>query len=378
MPEKQHDLNSPSQLYKRYMCPGSAKAEEPFYPKGPVDPNYKKADENEAAREGTLKHDTVHSLNLGQPITVQLEKEAMDQVNFCYRRTQELLAQFCEEHKAAPDDVLILYEHELDLNHIGISGGTADVIFVLPGVAAMLIDYKFGFMIVDHPKWNLQFKAYALGIVKKFGCKTVECVKMQPTLDSEDIVQAYTFKEDEFMPITGEIALILAKTEAVDAPLVPGAKQCTYCKAKDTCGARKEIVGGLPMHMDIPNFMASISPVDRASFFERLEVASKWIKDAQDKMTAMVVEQKIVVDGYEARPGKIMQKWAVNDLTLAARLRGIALDKGIDPNLFECHEIVSVSQAKIIIGKGKKTDELLSPLVLMVPSELKLKKKAKE
>jgi hypothetical protein len=376
-----HDINGPSQLFRRQLCPGSAQQERAFYPDEiPETDNSSPESIHEAAARGNLMHSEttrmIAMLNQGAEIIAadvdaKLPDDDKATVIWAAEKVKELKEAFKQK---GGQEIIEINEHSLDLSHLGIiRGGTVDYAAIsMP--RALLVDFKFGSGYVQPPKWNWQFKAYASGMARMFGVKEVTAVKLQPAKLEEDRVQEYTFVFAEIEKAEAEINDIVAETAVNGAQLVPGDQQCHWCRARDICPARRSVVASVPSHVSVPDYLKSITAEKRGDFFSRLHIAESWIRNAIEACTYFALAENMQFEGYEKGYGRKSREWA-DDPAVLAKLRSLAMDNGKDPESLEKHEIVSVAEAEKVFGKSKAMREKLAALINEVPGKEKLVKK---
>ena len=138
--------------------------------------------------------------------------------------------------------------------------GTADFAAVLPAEEELLgIDAKYGMGVQVFAENNRQMMRYALGLLNKYGLvydfQRVRMVIHQPRLDHVD---SWTITVDELLAYAEEAKAVItiinggpwSKTDwptefaSSTGPLVPGDKQCRFCKGKATCPALRAAVNG--------------------------------------------------------------------------------------------------------------------------------------
>ena len=102
------------------------------------------------------------------------------------------------------------------------------------GNLALVEDYKFGRIEVDHAEINLQLRAYAILAAQEnryHDAVTVAIIQPHATLESRVTVAQYT--RGDIQKAKEELNDILVTASKPDAPRKPGA-HCRYCKALGT------------------------------------------------------------------------------------------------------------------------------------------------
>lgn len=266
--EKSHAVLGPSGWGTWSICPGSVPLSEGIIDKG-----------SSYAKEGTAAHSLLETCLIegfdaedllgrkyeveGETFTVDMEMA--DAVN-------SALAFIKTEIDVDAGDIL-MPEQQVPIGHLtGETGaeGTSDIVGVTKGGTRLVIgDYKHGkgvmvwasekvFVCNDDRgetyelKPNGQLAMYALGTLEKFGLvydeiETVLLMVLQPRLDHFDL---FEMTVDELIAFGQEVTLAagcveLEKQRAAvgdELLLVPGDKQCKFCKAKHICPALKQMV----------------------------------------------------------------------------------------------------------------------------------------
>ena len=357
----ERDLCSPSQLNLRFHCAGSANLQKKLPASG---------DKSDAAERGVLLHAvTCELLGLGKNIEAyNLSSEDREAVEWCLQKVfTDVLSRF----ETPP---ILKREFQIDLSELGIQGGLKgcriDQLFVIPGIGSIVIDEKFGVGYVSAPKWNWQFKAYAWGAWKAFG-GNVECIKLQPAADEEKQYQSHLFESEDFEKIGSDIKAIVEATKAPDAPLIRG-PHCDYlyCKCRDICPAHRQAVLEIPSGIMVRDHIRAIEPEQRRKLYENLVVAQAWCKKAVEVIGAMILDSTIEIPGYGIGEGKRSYAWADEDKAQVEIANFIMENGNEDPlQIMELSHLKSKSQIEEIIGKSKKAQELLKPLLVTVPGK---------
>lgn len=206
--------------------------------------------ESEFAAEGTRRHDYSSKSLTKQPVTIPEEAQRdvalyVDAVN----------ARVENYKRAGAVRVQLLVEQRLDISVITgekNAKGTTDALIVVDFEDYSVLDVwdvKFGFKPVEVVE-NGQVQIYALAALLKLelvhSFKEVNCVIFQPRVSevpqewrtTPDALYAFGAKVTE----AANIALSLRGEAAALSHLVPGDKQCAFCKVKYRCPELKKIV----------------------------------------------------------------------------------------------------------------------------------------
>lgn len=331
-----HDLNGPSVLYRRALCPGSAQQEA------------NRADvPNEHSDRGNALHEIARRvLAEGASVLADVPAEDADAVQFVVDCANSL-------KERAGQSAMVIAEHRVDLWKLGIqAGGTIDVALVNPGGPAFAQDHKFGRSWVDHPRWNLQCQAYAWGLREDFGCTEVTFGIAQPAAEERHRWREATFTSDELDAFGDRIHAIVLATQQPDPPLVPG-EHCGFCRAKASCPARARVVAEISVLRDPMAVVRAMTPKDRAAFYERLDLALEQLKGARDAIEAEALAGTLALEGYQVGTGRRSRSWADEGVAQAALLR-LAAALGKDASQLIRTEIASPAEAEKALGKAAK------------------------
>jgi hypothetical protein len=199
--------------------------------------------------------------------------------------------------------------------------GTSDVVVIKPD-EYQVHDLKYGRGLKVEATDNEQLALYALGCLDEFGTLGIERVRMvihQPRLNHVS----------EWVATVGELTQFAKKAKRVievaaqpDAPLVPGAKQCRFCKAASFCPAlRDEVIA----EFEVLPTPVSASNAELGRARDKVDLISAWCSAVTQETERRVLSGDHV-PGYKAvlsRRG--MRKWTDTELATqilkAMRLR---------------------------------------------------------
>lgn len=237
--------------------------------------------------------------------------------------------------------------------------GTADaIVFSRTRPMRMhVIDYKNGAGVPVDVNDNEQTDIYAAAALVTFaGLKVDEIVThiVQPNCAQNRPWQSTKARPAmELMKWADEVVLPAAKaTQAPDAPLVPGTKQCRYCPAKNQCPAlRAETLAVAQNVFDdedkpLPPALDQLAPADIARLIKMAPRVRKYL-DAIEARGHELAHAGTEVPGFKLVAKTGNRAWkseadAVLALTMA----------GVDP--FEKRKVSSPAQAEKKLGRGKK------------------------
>ncbi|SPA25908.1 putative phage protein p38 [Cupriavidus taiwanensis] len=252
MTEPSHARLSPSGADRWSVCPGSVILEA-------AEPD----NSNEHSDWGTAAHavaamclteQTDAAAYLGRRIDV-----APCRTVECDREMAEAVQQYVDYVRQAADGAELLVEQRFDISHVVPECfGTSDAV-VIRADELHIIDAKFGRGVPVYASYavdpanpasprkpNKQMALYALGALRELELvadfKRVRMTIHQPRLNSVDewdcsVIDLLAAGED--LSAAAERAYMYVDSDTPPAPsdLVPGEKQCKFCKAKATCPA---------------------------------------------------------------------------------------------------------------------------------------------
>lgn len=384
--EKQHAVLSPSGWSRWSNCPGSVEQEKPFPNRG-----------SHYARYGTAGHELAERCLLGAGDAEQFVGDTLvvegheividmplaDMVN-------EYVSYVGTFLDAAAGDI-IMPEQRVPLTHMtGEAGaeGTSDVVGfrkrATGGWTMVIIDLKTGQGVPVFAKGNGQLRMYAGGALHKFAALydvvDVQLVIIQPPLN---IVDDETLTVDELRAFMDEVSIAAGRTQIGGAELVPGEKQCKFCRAKSTCPAlRDEVLSvvttstpGAFRNLDeepgaMPKTVAAeIKVADDgellAAQMRSLKLVEDWIKAVRAEVERRLFEGQ-PVPGFKVIQGKQGNRaWSDADAALAAlkKVPTLKIDD-VAPR-----SVVSPTAAKKLLKGDEKRWSKIAPLIMQAPGK---------
>ena len=307
-----HAKLSPSGAHRWMACPGSVGLEAAF------------PDQSSSyAAEGTLAH-TLASEHLDgsglHPSQRIGEVHEVDGYTFTVDAAMaDYVDDYCRLVREYADGGLLLVEQRVPIEHVtGETGatGTSDAIIVDTTKRTLyVVDLKYGMGVKVDAGDNPQLMMYALGAMEQcdqLGEFDQVCMVIhQPRLNHVSEHWIYVGDLWAFKRRAAEAAEL---TRQPDAPLVPGEKQCRFCKAKAVCPAlRAEVTEVVSGSATLDEFLVP----DMTTGDNYLSVAMSKVGLVEDwcKAVRAEVERRLMagqtVDGFklvEGRRGN--RKWS--------------------------------------------------------------------
>lgn len=339
-----HARLSPSSRQRWALCPGSVNKSE-GYP-DVSGPSAKDGTHSHTLLEHCIKRNIVDARGLvGETLTDDdgsfiVDIQRADRVNVAldYIKSRDF-DEVRSEGKVNP-------EWLLGRNDVS---GTVDVIgFDNIFGAIEIIDYKDGMVAVD-AKDNHQMQVYALGVLSEFQLSrssnypytTVTMTIIQPKLNDmgKQAISSHTVKVSEILDLIPVITAEASATDQEDAPLVPGEKQCKWCKAKNNCNARADsvMVNVSSMFEALPSVDFAIGVAQQNAtdlpnqklqeLFEAAPVIRKFLDDVESEVLRRMSAGNQKILGLKLVNGRGSRVWNLPDEEVAARLKKMGVPK---------------------------------------------------
>lgn len=331
-----HAKLSPSSAHRWTRCPGSVR-EEAKYPDnaGP------------AALDGTRTHALLEMclvtgmdplMLMGQTMTdddgtYTVDADRAKRVKVATDHVRDLGGKVTTERRVDPSRLV----GRDDL------GGTVDVTVVV-GNTVHIIDYKDGITPVEAVE-NEQLIAYALGHLAQYNLpingdypvKHMVLTIIQPKLAMKGLppITSWELSVESLLSRIGDIVVKAAATDAPDAPLVPGEKQCRFCRAKGGCAAVNTHV------MDAVGMFKSIDIVQQAAVTEPTEMSNDKLREiieaapllrqlleASEAEALRRMQMGQTIPGLKVVNGRGSRAWAHPEDEMVAKLKKIGIPAG--------------------------------------------------
>jgi hypothetical protein len=204
-----------------------------------------------------------------------------------------------------------------------------------------IIDYKDGM----NDAWDsaiLQMEQYAVGALSalkiakpgRYPFQTVRMTVIQPklTLRGGQAIRSVDYPVDKVVDeVARTIVIEAAATDRPDAPLVPGEKQCRYCKAKGGCAALSTKALQVVDTVDITASAAEKDPTKMTDeqIVQIMEAAPllRQMLEGVEKEAQARMERGADIPGLKMVNGKGHRAWKLSDDEMAERLRKMGIPK---------------------------------------------------
>lgn len=360
-----HSNLSPSKRVRWANCPGSIR-EEAKYPPKPSGPAAVDGTHTHSLLEKCIKEFSDASKYIGAVISDHDGDFTVD----ADRAERVQMALNYIESQTGPDDI-VLSESRVDPMSLvgrGDMAGTVDIRIIYDkGDAVELIDYKDGMNATDARE---QLEQYAVGVVAEMQNRGqlapmhIKMTVIQPKLRFKGLsgITSTTITLGELMQIRDKMILEAAATDAPDAPLVAGDKQCKYCAHAGACtalsGKALNDAGIAFAAIDVTTQAAAKEPTQMTDqqlreIIESAPLLRQMIEGAEAEALRRLESGK-TIEGIKAVRGRGSRAWAVDDdEQMAEKLKKMGLPKDV----IWTSKLISVAQAEKAIWTKKKGDE---------------------
>lgn len=222
--------------------------------------------------------------------------------------------------------------------------GTCDCVLI-HGSTLSIIDLKYGKGVPVSAEQNEQLILYALGAYDAFNLiynlDKIELNIVQPRINNFstwEISLTELLLWGDYFKVQAEKAL------GGNGELVPSAKACKFCKARDICTARAE--NNLSLESEI-NLKPNEIPKDKLyEYISRGEDIAKWVADLKAYALDMCLKGEDV-KGLKAVAGRTSRSWTNQDEAINKLIEG-----GIDEAII--YDKVPLTLAKLEKALGKQ------------------------
>lgn len=343
--ERAHAKLSASGASRWATCPGSVQMEEGIPDK-----------ESVYAQEGTLAHEMSelklkHYLDpkgfgkrkLNAAIKKLKENELYQAEMESY--TDNYVDFIKEKALSFPSNPYIEIEKRVDFSRWVDGGfGTCDCVLI-HGSTLSIIDLKYGKGVPVSAEQNEQLILYALGAYDAFNLiynlDKIELNIVQPRINNFstwEISLTELLLWGDYFKVQAEKAL------GGNGELVPSAKACKFCKARDICTARAE--NNLSLESEIKLKPNEIPKDKLYEYISRGEDIAKWVADLKAYALDMCLKGEDV-KGLKAVAGRTSRSWTNQDEAINKLIEG-----GIDEAII--YDKVPLTLAKLEKALGKQ------------------------
>lgn len=250
-----------------------------------------------------------------------------------------------EKALSFPSNPYIEIEKRVDFSRWVDGGfGTCDCVLI-HGSTLSIIDLKYGKGVPVSAEQNEQLILYALGAYDAFNLiynlDKIELNIVQPRINNFttwEISLTELLLWGDYFKVQAEKAL------GGNGELVPSAKACKFCKARDICTARAE--NNLSLESEI-NLKPNEIPKDKLyEYISRGEDIAKWVADLKAYALDMCLKGEDV-KGLKAVAGRTSRSWTNQDEAINKLIEG-----GIDEAII--YDKVPLTLAKLEKALGKQ------------------------
>lgn len=357
-----HSTLSPSSAYRWTRCPGSVREQEK-YPEQPSGPGAIDGTHSHTLLEHCVKADLADPTNMvgvkmkdheGE-FTVDAERAARVKVAVDYVRKQTTTFMF-----GGFNPVSVHTEQRVNPAHLigrDDMSGTCDI-QIHSSEVLEVIDFKDGMNTVE-AKDNEQLELYALGalaalklpINAQYPFKLVRMTIIQPKLTMKGLpaVSSHDMTVQQVLDLIPKYVTAGAATDKPDAALVPGDKQCKYCRASGCSARGSQVLASAGVVFPIVSAAQQVAEQDpNAMTDERLvEIleAAPLIRqtiEAAEAEAQRRMEAGKTIPGLKLVNGRGSQAWALPEEQIVEKLKGM----GVPKDAIYKTTVVSPAQAK--------------------------------
>lgn len=308
---RDHTLNGPSSLSRRAICPGSLAQE------AEVADDKQAFDED--ADSGSNCHKAMEHAILSKE-KVDLTDDEYAKCKFAWKALEFVLQgdEIIEDGKRTRSGGIVYVEHRFERLPYSYANndeiGTIDL-----GIDYqdhfLLMDWKFGGSFVPAPRWNWQFKGYALGVWGMVGRKPIHVACVQPEAMGDYRIVPDIYEPHQYSEFMRDITGIIERCHRSPDALVVG-KGCQFCKAarRATCPRLQEAMG---LFAGLPQDWARVVESADMTHVARLLTACKAAKKNCEALIE-AVKNRTLTTGEEP-PGYSATPTAKGNIRLAAR-----------------------------------------------------------
>lgn len=361
-----HATLSPSKRVRWSACPGSVR-EERAYPEQPSGPS---------AIDGTHSHTLLeHCIKAGcaDPTTMVGVKMKDHDGEFTIDADRAARVKIAIDYIARRgENAVVAAEMRVDPQWLTARtdlAGTVDVqIHHLGERWLEIIDYKDGM----NDAWDsalLQMEQYAVGVLAQFQATDpdqypfdhVILTVIQPKLGLKggEVIRSVEYSIARVLGEVVEAIVAQARaTDAPDAPLVPGEKQCRYCAHRGACSALATQALQVVDRVDLSVSAADKDPTTMTDeqIVQIMEAAPlmRQLLDGVEKEAQRRLESGVPMPGLKLVNGRTSRSWRLSEDEMAQKLVKLGIPKGA---IYET-KLVSPAKAEKLTWKKRDGTEV--------------------
>lgn len=340
MSDERQSKPSASSMERYQLCPGSWLAE-----------HGQPSETSEDAETGNR----IHAALAGEAVTPPLTDDEERVREACIIQGEALMDEVVGGNKAAREQRIWSLDERWS--------GKPDVV-ALATIAgerhALVIDYKTGRGDVTDATGNMQLRALAVLVADQCWANRVTVAIVQPLAGP---VSTCVYDSAALDTARAEITGIIDAIHKPDAPRIPSAKACKYCKAKAVCPEAQKLATEAPLAVSRDGRELSISPERMVEFLEQVPAIEAVVDAVKAKAKRMLEADPESVPGWKLKPGA--ERETITDPTTVFN-RASAL--GVNAEAFMGCVSVAKGKLKDVVkaatgDKGKALDARLETVL---------------
>lgn len=340
MSDERQSKPSASSMERYQLCPGSWLAE-----------HGQPSETSEDAEAGNR----IHAALAGEMVTPPLTDDEERVREACNIQGEALMDEVVGDNKATREQRIWSLDERWS--------GKPDVV-ALATIAcdrhALVIDYKTGRGDVTDATGNMQLRALAVLVADQCWADRVTVAIVQPLAGP---VSTCTYDGDALDRARVEIDSIIRLTQNPNAPRIPSAKACKYCRAKGVCHEAQKLALDTPLMVSRNGRELSISPERIAAFLEQVPAIEAVVEAVKAKAKRLLEADPTSIPGWTLKPGGETET-IVDPTTVFNR----ASAAGVNSEAFmACVRVVKTPLKEAIRGatglKGKALDARMEEIL---------------
>lgn len=218
--------------------------------------------------------------------------------------------------------------------------------------AALILDFKTGFLEVESAEENLQLLCYAVAVWQELGIKRIFAKIIMPMSKGHKVVE---YDEPALQEGLEHLLVILAEANKPNATRTPSEPACRYCKALGTsrCPETSSIVEAV----FVEEGAITLTGEDIARRIELFKIAEKIIEKEEAQYKSMLEKNADAIPGYYLKPGNIIGK-IVSPQKVFEIVEPIFKDCVPGPAEAVDDQVMAMFQGCVTVNKGKLEDAL--------------------